>query len=352
MRLTPHDVRSRTSLRRLDMSEVTLENVLALNEQLVALADAGVPLALAPGGSREELRGTIERIDRALAVGERLGQPLGDATSYYPDMPPAYRSALEAGLRSGHLTATLDGLTRQASAENSLRGIVGRSLIPPLIVLALALVGLSVLCLGFSPALEGIYEQTGETPSGLLAVLVVLREWLPYWGVLVPAALLVGIVLWLRGWGNWQRLIPGYEKCEEAVRNAEFARQLRLLLENGVPVAEGLPLAAAVTDDKDLLAAAAALGPSDAAPDPGELRGLPPLLRWALAGDPGSEPLTSVLRFTEDTYRLKAERLMSVWRFAVPTILGALLGGAVVLAYGLAVFGPVVQLLKDLSLSS
>ncbi len=80
------------------------------------------------------------------------------------------------------------------------------------------------------------------------------------------------------------------------------------------------------------------------------LGSLPSLLRWAVSGDLGGEPMPKALRFVAQTYRQKAHRQEAIWRFVAPTICGVLLGGTFVLGYSLSLFLPVVQLLKDISL--
>ncbi|NOY41095.1 MAG: hypothetical protein GXP26_04570 [Planctomycetes bacterium] len=336
------------------MSKIALENVLALNEELAALAEAGIPSNLAPGASPDALAGVLEQINSSLSLRSNLGQTLVSATSENPELPSVYRSALEAGVRSDCLSATLDGISRQATAENELRSIVGRSLIPPLIVSMLAYVGFVVLCLNFSPTIEGMYTQVGQTPSRSASFLIAMRGWLPYWATIFPLLILGAVILWLRGWGSWQRLVPGARRYTAAVRNANFARQLTLLVENGLSLEESLPVAAAVTGDKGLIAACATLLEADAknktsAADSKALLALPPILRWALTGNLGNQSLPEILRFAEKNYRHRAERRAATWRVALPATLGALLSGFVVLAYGLSLFGPFVQLLEDIA---
>lgn len=337
-----------------NMSEVTLENVLALNDELAAFAEIGIPSNLAPGASPAALPGTLQQINSSLTLRSDLGQSLITATSENQELPPIYRSALEAGLRSGRLTATLDGVSRQATADNDLRSTLGQSLVPPLIVLGLGYLGFIVLCLNFSPTVEGMYAQFSQTPGRLTRLLVTMRAWLPYWATLLPLLILGAVVLWRRGWGSWQRLVPGARHYAAAVRNANFAHQLTSLVENGVSLEESLPLAAAVTGDSRLIIASKELSAAHAeenlaAADPDALRALPPLLRWALTGNLGQQSLPDVLRFAEKTYRQQADRRATTWRSVLPATIGALLGGVVVLAYGLSMFGPFVELLRDVA---
>lgn len=336
------------------MSNVTLDDVLALNDEMAALAEVGVPSNLAAGASNDALGAALKHINSSLTLRSSLGQSLVAAAAENQDLPPVYRSALEAGLRSNRLSATLDGISRQAAADNELRSTIGRSLIPPLIVLVLGYMGFIFLCLWFTPSLEGMYEQIGQPPSSRVALLAVMREWLPYWATLLPLLVLLVVILWVRGWGGWQQLVPGARRYVAAVRNANFAHQLTVLIENDVPLAESVPLAAAVTGDSGMVAASAALSAAYARnenlpADAEVLHALPPLLRWALTGDLGDQSLPEILRFAEKTYLHVANRRAAIWRFLLPTMIGALLGGLIVLAYGLSVFGPFVSLLEDLA---
>jgi len=54
------------------MSKVTLEDVLALNQELAALADVGIPANLAPGASQHEVAGQELRSMKSLGCWSRL----------------------------------------------------------------------------------------------------------------------------------------------------------------------------------------------------------------------------------------------------------------------------------------
>ena len=76
---------------------------------------------------------------------------------------------------------------------------------------------------------------------------------------------------------------------------------------------------------------------------------LPPLLRWAVAGNIGEEPLPTVLRFVAMTYERTAKRYTRFWQVVAPMIVGLILGGLLVLGYGLSLFLPVIEMLYDLA---
>jgi type II secretory pathway component PulF len=110
------------------------------------------------------------------------------------------------------------------------------------------------------------------------------------------------------------------------------AQQLATLLESGCSLEESLALVGAGGDRPD------------------DTEAFPPLLRWAVREDLGGEPMPRVLRFVAQTYRQTAERQQTIWRVVAPTICGVVLGGMFVLGYGLSLFLPVIQLLRDVSL--
>jgi|GEM_PF-2457280 len=337
-----------------NMSQTTLGNVVAVNHQLAALAAVGIPSNLASGASPATVTARIKQINRSLTLRSDLGQTLLAATIENEELPPVYRSALEAGLRSQHLSATLDGVSRQATADNQLYTTIGRSLIPPLIVSLLAYVGFIVLALYYSPTMASMYEQVDQQPSQTTQWLVALRHWLPFWVPLFPLLVLVAVFVWPWVAQHSLRLIPGFRCYTVAVRNASFAHQLALLVENGLSLEESLPVAAAVTGDKEFVAVAAtlpALRAQRATADSNSkaLSSLPPFLRWAITGDLGDQSLAEVLRFAEKIYSQSAERRAATWRLVLPTTIGAALGGLIVLAYGLSLFGPFVQLLQDIA---
>jgi len=336
------------------MSNFTLDDVLAINKELAALADVGIPTNLGRQTTRAAIPKTLEQINSSLSLRTSLGQSLVSAAVENQDLPPIYRSALETGLRSNNLSATLDGISRQATAESELRSTVGRSMIPPLIVLVIGYLGFIFLCLHYSPTIESLYEQVDQPLSRPVEFLVIMREWLPYWAKLLPLLIFGSVILWQRGGRGWQMLIPGKKRYSADIRNANFAHQLRSLVDNGIPLEESVPLAAQVTGDAGLIDASVALSDSysqdEKLPqDAKALRAVPPLLRWVLTGDLGDQSLPEVLQFVEKTYLHKAERKAALWRYLLPMLIGAFFGGSIVLVYGISVFVPFVRLLEDLA---
>lgn len=337
------------------MGQVTLDRVLELNRQLAALSEAGVALEL--GAPSASVQSVLDKANASLALRVSLGQPLADAIEDNEELPGIYRHALETGLRSDDLTTVLEGVSCQSTAKDDLRRTLSQSFVQPLVLFALAYAGFILLCLRFSPTLEGIYDQLRREPSFGVAFMRAARDWLPVWGPLVPLLTLIVVVLWHKGSGRVLSWLPLAGRYATTVAHANFADQLASLLEKDVPTAEALELAGGVTGNAGLVAASSTVaaaqrsGETLSSDDP-RLRRLPPLLRWALTSDLDDQSLPEVLRFAAQTYHQSAERQAAVWRVALPALIGALVGGVIVLAYALSMFGSLFALLKDLSVYS
>jgi general secretion pathway protein F len=347
------------------MESPTLEDFVAWNDQLAALVEAGVPLDVGLGAPGTDVAETLKRINatvsRRVGRGETLDEAVEDDEQA---MSPAYRSMVELGLRSGNLAAALVGSNRVAESVDESRYAIRASFIYPLVVCALAFVGLILFCLFLVPTLAAMNESLRIRPGSGLRVLQWLREMLPYWVAVPPLALLLFLArLWqtkstdgasrARAAGILARL-PGMSQAAFQERCASFAESLSTLIESGVQVADSLPLAAGACGDASLAAAAQSLAasiklgqsPSDDSP---VVTRIPPFLRWALLHSEATTGRARALRMAADLYRQSAKRREERLRIVAPIVVCIVLGGGATLLYGLSLFVPVAQLLRALA---
>lgn len=325
------------------MSDATLQHVLAINREIGSLADAGVPIRLGPAVI--STKRTLGRINESLKLRTSLGQEIEAAIVDNPDLPSAYQHALRAGLSTGATELTLAGLSCESAAQDELHSASSRALVQPLIVLALAYCGFILLCSLFVPEMSDVYEQLRQEPSQPLRILETCRAAMPIWIPLVPILVLLALVLWRRNNGQPSWWIPGARRYLRAVQQAQFAEELARLVSTKMPLAEAAQLASGITGDADLIEACSPLTHGGAS----RQAALPPLLRWALTENLGEDTLLGVLQFAAQTYRQSAQRMAAVWQTALPILLGSLLGGTIVLLFGLSVFWPYIQMLRDLA---
>ena len=343
------------------MDHDRLDQVLALNNQLAALADAGVPVDVRHDRAGESMTATLQRLGASVALRAGRGHSISSEIADNPDLPRGYRCAMQAGLQSGHLPLALEGLCGQVEAESELRTSIGRSLIAVIVIVSLAYLGFALLCLHVSPTMEGMVDQLGKEPDPSIRLLAACRQGFAYWAPL-PPLLMIGIfLLWRRGGratggratGGWGRLRHA-RRTKNSVRNAHFAELLAAMVEKGLPLADGLRLASGMIGDAPMVEAAEVLADNAERGEPADprqhdLRGLPPLLRWTLTQGPCDQPLAPLLRFAADTYRQTATRQVDLWRIVIPAIATLLLAGPIVLVYGLSLFIPLVDLLETVA---
>jgi general secretion pathway protein F len=344
----------------------TLDDLIALNDELAALAGAGLPLELGFRSGEKGRRDALTRINDTVARRVHRGETVEEALRDDESFPPIYQHVMQAGLRCGRLPAALEGLTRHAQGQLEVRQSLASAFVYPLILCVLAYVLFVGFCRYLAPTLEQTYATLEVAPRWGMQLVELAGDWLPIWIGLPPLALFVGCYSWrwsdrnavmgFRGLMRPLNWLPPVSRIAHDHRCATLAEVLALLVSNGVPWREGLPLAAGVTGDPRLQQAADALAtaadkknPIDATM-PGR-RELPPFLGWALTQNRDEAGVAESLRLAANTYRLRAQRRTERIRVVLPILACTLVGGGVTLLYALSLFLPLVQMLQGLASS-
>jgi type II secretory pathway component PulF len=135
-------------------------------------------------------------------------------------------------------------------------------------------------------------------------------------------------------------------------RMSMFSDTLALLLEHEVPLNDSLCLAADACGDPGLRIACRrqaerlGRGESSAAADMVEA---PPVLAWLLTEVRDEKLLISALRRLAQSYRRHTTWMIRWLSLYLPILFMAVIGGAIVGAYGLIVVGPWARLMYELS---
>ena len=223
---------------------MTVDDLLALNEEIAALVRAGVPLEQGLADLGADLPGRLGQAVTALAKrtarGESLEQALADQAI---SLSPAYQAVVQAGLRAGRLPAALEAVAASAhrTAETQHAAIVAVSY--PLLVFSLVWLGLAVFSQTLAHSLAESFDAMNVPGRGVFAALAWLGRWAWFWGPVVPIVLAVFVFLWwfactraaavhsrradrLLGW------LPGMKRVLRFSRTATFLEILALLIEN------------------------------------------------------------------------------------------------------------------------
>jgi general secretion pathway protein F len=348
------------------MEIASLDDFMALNDQLAALISAGVPLQLGLESLDERPSAAFERINatvaRRVSRGASLAEALGDED---PAMPAAYRNVMLVAIESGEVQGALDAAAQLAQSIDGSRRLIRGAFFYPVVVCILAAIGLAAFFASVAPRLESL-RKSMRLPDGNVER---LQPWLLALGVGVAVFVLASatFVLARRLTGGHgrpassrigpvARLLGGAAATHQA-RCAAFAKLLSALSASARPLEESLPVAAEVSGDAGLrrgaeqLAAAVRQGDA-ASPDGLAAAAFPPFLRWALLESAPAVSRPRALAMAADVYRQSARRRADRLGALAPAMACVVVGGGVVLLYGLTLFLPIVDLLKGLSLTT
>ena len=347
-------------------SPISLDQLIALNDEIVALSRTELPLERGLLDIGSDLPGRLRSISTAL--GERMsrGESLSEALeSSGAGVPRVYRAVVEAGIRSGRLSIALEGLATYARGFSEARNNIGLAMWYPLLVLCVAYVFMLGFVLVLVPRFVAAFDSMGLPVHRVLLGLEFLGRYVWYWSPIFPLMLICGLVLWVGssravGFGSrpvygFLRLFPWLGRMLAGYEASSFADLMAVLIEHNLPYPEALRLAGEASCDSALaessrrLAEAISRGqtPADA------LKGrdsFPPMLRWLLSDGANQGKMVESLRVMAARYRGQAQRESEKIRLFLPVVLLFVIGVSATVLYALTLFLPLASLWKSLAL--
>ena len=344
---------------------ISLDELIALNDEIAALVRARVPLEPALIELGADMPGRLGKIAGMLAERASLGQSLPEVLSdESAGLPPVYRAVVEAGLRTGRLPAALEALAGSIRRVAETRRGVATAAIYPLLVLMVAW-GLFAFFTYFTAArIAGPLKAFDVGGRGLYEWLASCGKSAMYWGPALPLLILVLAAAWwycssraaiaeprlagrLLGWLPW---VGGTLRWS---RTAAFAEVLALLVENRVGLDEAIVLAAEACGDRRMVPAARQLAAEIRRGEnldrnvPGR-KEFPPLLLWLMSTAERHTALLPALKHAAETYHRRAQHQAELARVFLPVVLTLVVGGSVALIYALTLFVPYTSMLRAL----
>jgi len=341
---------------------LSLEQLIALSEEIAALARSGVPLDQGLSALGRELPGRLGRVSRAIGNDLAAGMPLDQVVARSgAQFPPGYQALIEAGLRSGNLPGILQGMMQLARKTGELRRQLLLTAINPLLVLVITF-QLFVFWLNkLAPVYLMIAADWDIDVSRPQSILRFLYQTQVLWSWLLPAAF-IAIVAWswyrsARGTGEWSLLdiptlgvVRGLGRMRRAGQCAVLCEQLAILLEHGLPLVEALGLAAGTLTSPPLASAtrdfAQQLERGQGARPP---RPFPPLVACLLLDAAGGRRMSAHLRQLATNYHEEVRRRglsLATW---TPAIFTLTLGGGLAIFHLAVTLGPWLVLLHKMA---
>ncbi len=364
---------------------LTLEQLIALCDELRALIRAGVPFGSSLRTLSIELPRQLRAVATRIGQQEEAGVPLEQAiASPGLRLPKPLIAAVQAGVRSNRLAEVLENFVDTTRRAAEMRRTILLALLYPLLVVILACTLTSLLLARLSDAIqETVALQIGrDSPLIPLSQSV---EQIAHWAwVGMPITLLAYAIWWSRsryaltlaapGGAETEKWIPWIGRMLQHSRRATFQDVLATMIDSGVPLPDALELAAdaaggpAMQQEARQLAARLRAGhPRNVDPpthqlgsadvgqpilrqaQPGSRRALPAIVRWILMRDQSTEQLVANLREQANAQREQANDVAAWVRVQLPSTLTLLLGGSATLAYALLVVRPWAAMLAEMA---
>jgi len=332
------------------MTKFQLDDLIAFNDELLALSKAGVPLELGLANASQDLSGMLSRATSSIATRMEAGATLDAALAESPhEFPPLYRGMVRIGTRSARLPAALESLSKAMERIKEMRQTFSASIIYPI---AVTVVGYAffIMSIGWAspPILQGLREMNAG--GRWIAFLSFMSGTIWIWGP-IPPIVAVAAVCYCR----WRRSMTGHAQRTWNSRQVKWGRLacflecLAMLLENNVQLGEALVLSAEAFGEQQLIdgcrdisqrfEAGAVVGQAEFPSS------LPPLARWLLANRAVQRDLPNSIRDLSQQYHQRAVSAAQWYRHTLPMWLTLSIGGTVTLTYAIVVFGPWIQLL-------
>ena len=245
---------------------ITLDELIALGDEIGALVRAGVPLEQGLAELGSDLPGRMGRFATMLAQRSSRGEPLDQILAEQTEqLPAAYRAVVLAGLRAGRLPAALETVAAAARRIGQSQRAIVLAASYPLLVFVIAWGALAFLSATLVPQLAFRFSAFNVPGSRFLHFIAWLGQGAIWWGPLGPLAVLLVLGAW---WYAVTRARSLYAGCAHRLllwipwvgpmlrwsQTATFLEILAMLVENQVPLPEGVVLAAGAMGDAELRA--------------------------------------------------------------------------------------------------
>lgn len=253
--LRPRGAMGRIGFQMPRRARIPTRDFLIFNQELATLLRAGMPLVQSLDLLRRRVttplfRSVLDDIHEKV----RGGTALSDAFTGHGDLfPSVYVASLVAGERSGNLDSVLRRFVEYTKVIATVKRKTISALVYPAILIALALILVSIIVLRVVPAFSDFYASFGADLPLVTRIIVAVSDTVRGQFVLlllVSAGLVAASISWFRQPGQQARIdrlllrIPVVGEIAAKFATSQMARTLATLLGGGLPLVHALTIAA------------------------------------------------------------------------------------------------------------
>lgn len=262
--LTPLDIeevtggeRRRSGGRTRRGMRISATELALITRQLATLVNSGLPLEEALGSvAKQADKARLSSLLMAVRARVMEGHTLATALSDFPRVfPELYRATVAAGEQSGHLDVVFERLADYTEARQQMRQKISLALFYPLLLTGVAVLIVAGLLTYVVPQVVQVFESIGQQLPLLTRALITTSDFLRNQGLV----LLGGLIMLIAGFSYGLRRVgfrryihrlllrlPLLARLVRGINAARYARTFSILMASGVPVLEGLRIAAQV----------------------------------------------------------------------------------------------------------
>lgn len=237
-----------------ERSSISMREFLVFNQELATLLRAGMPLVqsldlLKSRVTSRVFRTVLDDIHERVRAGAALSDAFGAHGGLFPSV---YVASLVAGERSGNLDSVLRRFVEYTKVIATVKRKTLSALVYPAILIALALVLVSIIVLRVVPAFSDFYASFGSNLPLVTRIIVGISDFIraQFWLLLIGVAVSTGLVMtWVRRPGQKARFdrlllkVPMVGDVAAKFATSQMARTLATLLSGGLPLVNALDIA-------------------------------------------------------------------------------------------------------------
>jgi len=341
------------------MRGISATDLSLLTRQLSTLVGSGIPVeealsAVSQQTEKPRLRSMMMGVRSKVLEGHSLATALSDYPHIFNEL---YRSTVEAGEQSGHITGVLSRLADYTETRQAMQQKMMMSLLYPVLISIVAVVVVVLLLTFVVPKVVEMFDHIGQELPALTVGLISLSDFLEAYGIYLVIVLAAAFTLFqflLRGEvfrRQYHRLLlrlPLLGKLVRGLNTARFARTFSILAASGVPVLDAMRISAQVLVNLPMrdavMEAAKRVREGSSISKALETGGyFPPMTVHLIASGESSGNLEEMLERTADTQEREMETLLSaIVGLFEPLMI--LVMGATVLVIVMAIMLPILDM--------